>query len=126
MQIQQKNIEDIKDDHCKLIKKILLTSPTYVEKLPFKVTNYSKPIEMWNNYKINQKISLNNTVIKSAFDFHLSTNNHVLLFYSTVLDNCLLFCKVQNKYYNIIVPFKGYEVLENCNDSVIATYVQAY
>ena len=50
---------------------------------------------MWNNYKINKTISLDNTIIKSAFDFHLSTNNHVLLFYSTVLDNCLLFCKVQ-------------------------------
>ena len=39
---------------------------------------------MWNNYKINKTISLDNTIIiKSAFDFHLSTNNHVLfvLFY---------------------------------------------
>ena len=40
MHIQQRNIEDIQDDHCKLIKNILLTPPTYVEKLPFKVTNY--------------------------------------------------------------------------------------
>ena len=56
MQIQQRNIEDIQDDHCKLIKNILLTPPTYVEKLPFKVTNYSKPIEMWNNYKIKQQL----------------------------------------------------------------------
>ena len=36
MQIQQRNIEDIQDDHCKLIKNILLTPPTYVEKLPLK------------------------------------------------------------------------------------------
>jgi hypothetical protein len=126
MQFQEKNIDYINNSHYDLIKNILLTTPTYVSKLPFKVDNYSKPIELWNKYKINKNISMDNHLIKSAFDFHLSNNNHVLLFYSTILDNCLLFCKIENKYYNIIVPFQGYSVLKNCNDSVIATYVQAY
>jgi len=126
MQFQEKNIDDMNVSHYQAIKTILLTTPTYVSKLPFKVDNYSKPIELWNKYKIDKTISMDNAIIKSAFDFHLSSSNHILLFYSTTLENCLLFCKIENKYYNIIVPFKGYEVLNNCNDSVIATYVQAY
>jgi len=126
MQFQHKNINDINHNHYKLIKNILLTTPTYVSKLPFKVNNYSKPLELWNKYKIDKTISLDEPLIKSAFDFHLSNNNHILLFYSTSLDNCLLFCKIETLYYNIIVPFKGYDILENCNNSVIATYVQAY
>ena len=123
MQFQQKNINDMNISHYEVIKNILLTTPTYVSKLPFKVENYSKPIELWNKYKIDKTISMDNDIIKSAFDFHLSSSNHILLFYSTTLENCLLFCKIENKYYNIIVPFKGYEVLNSCNDSVIATYV---
>ena len=73
--------------------------------IPHHVNNYSKVIEFWNKYKKNRRISID-IILKNIFDFHLSKNNHVLLYYSTNLDNCLMMCKINEKYINIRAPIQ--------------------
>lgn len=113
-------------NHFDKIKKILLTPPTFVTKIPFEVKNYRKVLELWSNYKKYKILSLNDVRVKGVFDFHLSQCDHVIMYYSNKMENCLLLCKINNLYYNIITPFERNDIIKHCENSVLATYINAY
>lgn len=113
-------------NHFDKIKKILLTPPTFVTKLPFKVNDYTEAIKLWSNYKKYKTLLINDVRVKGVFDFHLSKCDHVIMYYSNKMDNCLLLCKINNLYYNIITPFERNDIIKHCDNSVLATYINAY
>ena len=49
--------------------------------------------------------NINNEHVINAFKFHLNCNNHVVMFHTYKDNNCLLLCKVKDKFINIIIPF---------------------
>jgi len=109
------------DEELKFIKEIILTKPTYMAEVPFRVNNYGEAVKLWGQYKKYRSISINNDQVINAFKFHLNCNNHVVMFHTYKDNNCLLLCKVKDKFINIIIPFvnEGSAIRE----SFIATYV---
>ena len=110
-----------------MIRKMLLNTPTFASKLPFDVKNYNEALLLWCEYKNNKTLSFHNTIVKHAFDFHLTNVDHVILFHQHNMENTLLMGKVNNKYYNILIPiqFPKNSLLANCEHSVIATYLKS-
>ena len=108
-----------------IIKKMLLNTPTFASKLPFDVNNYNEALLLWSEYKKNKTLSIQNNIVKHAFDFHLIDMDHVILFHQHNMENTLLLGKVNNLYYNIILPiqFPKNGILGSCEHSVIATYI---
>ena len=107
-----------------IIKKIILTKPTYIAEVPFRVSNYGEAVALWCQYKKYKSIPVSNTHVINAFKFHLDCGNHVVMYHTHKDNNCLLFCKINNKFFNIIIPFinEGVEI----NNSFIATYVAVH
>ena len=111
------------EEELKFIKEIILTKPTYMAEVPFRVNNYGEAVKLWGQYKKYKSISINNEHVINAFKFHLNCNNHVVMFHTYKDNNCLLLCRVKDKFINIIIPFvnEGTAITE----SFIATYVPA-
>ena len=112
------------EEELLFIKKIILTKPTYIAEVPFRVSNYSEAVAMWGQYKKYKSIPITNTHVVNAFKFHMDCGNHVVMFHTYKDNNCLLLCKINNKFFNIIIPFinEGSPM----NDSFIATYIAAH
>ena len=111
-------------DELLFIKKIILTKPTYMAEVPFRVSNYGEAVKLWCEYKKNRTIKIDNAHILNALKFHLDCEDHVLMYHTYKDNNCLLLCKVKNKFINLIIPFvnEGNEL----NNSFIATYVAVH
>jgi hypothetical protein len=105
------------------IKNILKKPSKSIIYLPYQVTTYSEVIEQWKKYKKHRHIKIDeiNSVwpVAQIFNFHFSKINHVLLYYSANLENCLLMCKINNKYINMIAPM---EPLKDIGRNFVATY----
>ena len=99
------------------IKEILNHQCNIIYKVPFMVNNYKEVLIAWREYKKNKSLSFNKTVC-DVFDFHTTSCDHIILYWSANMNDCLLMCKVQNKYINIKIPM----LIENAEDSFIATY----
>ena len=112
------------NEELKFIKDTILTIPTYMAEVPFRVTHYAEAVTLWSQYKKHKSISINNTHVENAFKFHLDCGDHVIMFHTYKDNNCLLLCKVNNKFINIIIPFINDGSL--INESFIATYVPGH
>ncbi len=99
------------------IKEILNHQCNIIYKVPFMVNNYKEVLIAWREYKKNKNLSFNKTVC-DVFDFHTTSCDHIILYWSANMNDCLLMCKVQNKYINIKIPM----LIENAEESFIATY----
>ena len=99
------------------IKEILNHPCNIIYKVPFMVNNYKEVLIAWREYKKNKSLSFNKTVC-DVFDFHNTSCDHIILYWSANMNDCLLMCKVQNKYINIKIPM----LIENAEESFIATY----
>ena len=110
------------ENDLKFIKNIILTKPTYIAEIPFRVKHYSEAVQLLSKYKKNPEIPINNTHVINAFKFHLNVGNHVVMYHTYNDNNCLLLCRVNNKFFNIIMPFVNEG--QKLNDSFIATYIQ--
>jgi len=111
-------------DELTFIKNIILTKPTYIAEVPFRVSNYAEAVSLWVQYKKHKTISIENSHVTNAFKFHLNCGNHVVMFHTYKNNTCLLFCKIHNKFYNIIIPFVNDGIA--MTESFIATYVPAH
>ena len=93
-----------------MIKKIIMEPSKQIFHIPLQVDSYSKVIDLWKKYKKYKNIALNDVnqiyILNNVFDFHFSEINHVLLYYSSNLDHCLMMCKANNKYINISAPIQ--------------------
>ena len=85
--------------------------------VPFMVNNYKEVLIAWREHKKNKSLSFNKTVC-DVFDFHTTSCDHIILYWSANMNDCLLMCKVQNKYINIKIPM----LIENAEESIIPTY----
>ena len=99
------------------IREILNHQCNIIYKVPFMVNNYKEVLIAWREYKKNKNLSFNKTVC-DVFDFHTTSCDHIILYWSANMNDCLLMCKVQNKYINIKIPM----LIENAEESFIATY----
>ena len=99
------------------IREILNHQCNIIYKVPFMVNNYKEVLIAWREYKKNKNLSFNKTVC-DVFDFHNTSCDHIILYWSANMNDCLLMCKVQNKYINIKIPM----LIENAEESFIATY----
>lgn len=99
------------------IREILNHQCNIIYKVPFMVNNYKEVLIAWREYKKNKSLSFNKTVC-DVFDFHTTSCDHIILYWSANMNDCLLMCKVQNKYINIKIPM----LIESANESFIATY----
>ena len=86
-------------------------------KVPFSVNKYRDVLVAWREYKKNSNLSFHKTIC-DVFEFHDSSCDHIILYWSANMNDCLLMCKVQNKYINIKIPM----LIENAEESFIATY----
>jgi|TARA_B110000438_G_scaffold260124_1_gene269990 hypothetical protein len=106
------------------IKNTILTKPTYIVEIPLRVSNYAEAVAMWGQYKKYKTIPISNTHVVNVFKFHLDCSNHVIMYHTYKDNNCLLLCKINNKFFNIIIPFINDGI--SIDESFIATYVPAH
>jgi len=100
------------------IKEIFNHPCNIIYKVPFSVDNYKDVLFAWREYKKKGRNSTYHKTICDVFDFHNTNCDHIILYWSSNMNDCLLMCKVQNKYINIKIPM----LIENVEESFIATY----
>ena len=100
------------------IKEIFNHPCNIIYKVPFSVDNYKDVLFAWREYKKKGRNSTYHKTICDVFDFHNTNCDHIILYWSSKMNDCLLMCKIQNKYINIKIPM----LIENAEESFIATY----
>jgi hypothetical protein len=95
------------------IKEIFKRPCNIIYKVPFSVDNYKDVLFAWREYRKKGRTSTYHKTICDIFDFHNTDCDHIILYC-----DCLLMCKIQNKYINIKIPM----LIENAEESFIATY----
>ena len=85
------------------------------------VSSYCKVIERWIKFKTFKELKFDTplSLIRDIFKFHRSDSNHIVLYYSKNMRECLLMCRVKSKYINLLIPAYS---LQNFNSSFIATF----
>ena len=107
----------------KKVKETLLVPPTYVLKIPYNVNNYNEVLEIWREYKEENKLRLEERELKEILKFHKTNDNHIILYHSKNDENCILLCKINNIYYNIIMPIENENKYDLQSESFLATYL---
>jgi len=105
------------------IKNLLLQECNVIYKTNLSVKDYNEVINLWLKYKKENKLYLldaDKNIIKDIFEFHKKDIDHVILYYSKELLECLIMCKINNKYKNIQMPC--YDNIVNYKKSFIAVY----
>ena len=88
------------------IKHILKQGCNIIYKLNLEVQSYKNVIDVWKKYKHNNMLLVHNDrdVINDIFNFHKSNTDHVILYHTKYNENCLLMCKINGKYINLLIP----------------------
>ena len=84
--------------------------------VPFMVNNYKDVLKQWSCY--NKGEAINDKKLGDIFNFHNNNIDHILLYWSSNQEDCLLMCKISNKYINLRMPM----LLDGVENSFIATY----
>lgn len=100
------------------VKNKLLKDNTSVLKVDFTVSNYKEAVSEWIKFKKNN--NHDNYTIYSIFSFHLSNDEHVILYHKKYDENCLLLCKINKIYKNIIIPCNNATIYDK---DIVATYL---
>ena len=106
------------------IKNLLLKPSNMIQKIDFSVDSYQEVIDLWIKYK-NENITIKNYLIESAFIFHKSSIDHIILYHSYNQDTTLLMCKIGEKYKNITIDndqMRDVEYFQKYRPNFIATY----
>ena len=107
------------------IKNLLMKQCSMIEKIDLCVESYQDVIDLWIKYK-NNKINISDYLIESAFNFHKSNTDHIILYHSNNQDSTLLMCKIGDKYKNITIDnseMMHVEYFKKFKPNFIATYV---
>ena len=97
------------------IKNTLKKIPLNVFMISHQVNNYLSVIKLWNNYKIHYKKINGKTqfyqdyTIRCILKFHLEDTNHIIMYHSKHLDEILIMCKNNNKYFNMKIPYMQFK-----------------
>ena len=100
------------------VKNKLLKDNTSVFKVDFSVSHYKEAVNEWIKFKKNNKHD--NYTIYSIFSFHLNNDEHVILYHKKYDENCLLLCKINKIYKNIIIPCNNNIIYDK---DIVATYL---
>ena len=84
--------------------------------VPFIVNNYKDVLKQWCSFK--KGIIIDDKKLCDIFNFHNNNIDHILLYWSSNQEDCLLMCKISNKYINLQMPM----LLDGVENSFIATY----
>ena len=98
------------------IRKLIKQPCNIVRTVPFIVNNYKDVLKQWRSFK--NGIIINDKNLCDIFNFHNDNIDHILLYWSSNQEDCLLMCKISNKYINLRIPM----MLDNVENSFIATY----
>jgi len=98
------------------IKKLIKQPCNIAWTVPFIVNNYKDVLKQWRSFK--NGIIINNKNLCDIFNFHDNNKDHILLYWSSNQEDCLLMCRISNKYINLRMPM----ILDNRKHSFIATY----
>ena len=85
-------------------------------KVPFIIHSYKDVLTKWQSYK--NGVPINNKDLSYIFNFHKDSIDHILLYWSSNQTDCLLMCRISNKYINLRMPM----LIESAEESFIATY----
>ena len=108
---------------CDKIKNLLLQDCNVIYNTKLNVENYNEVIDVWLRYKNENKLFLleeDKHIVKNVFDFHKENIDHVILYYSKDLLDCLIMCRIDSRYINIQIPSE--ENIRKFNKSFIAVY----
>ena len=89
------------------IKNLLLQGSNVIYDTNISIEDYEVVLKMWLNYKKTGKIYLKDDdlyLVKSVFDFHKKEIDHIILYFSKELLECLLLCRIDGMYKNILIP----------------------
>lgn len=97
------------------IKKTLLKKPENIFAIQHQVNDYLSVIKLWNNYKKNNK-NINGKTrfyqdynIRCILKFHLEDTSHIIMYHSKHLNEILIMCKNNNKYFNMKIPYMEFK-----------------
>ena len=105
------------------IREMIRKPCNIVWKVPFIVADYNEVLLEWQKYRDSNTLSSSvgdSRLLKEIFTFHSHTRNHIVLYKSRNLSDCLLMCRIDGKYINILAPVEGSDVL--ARESLVATY----
>lgn len=99
------------------IKSKLIKKPVNIFSIDKSVEKYENVLELWKKFKKDRK---NMTYkIYCIFMIHLQEDNHIIMYHSKFKNNSLIMCKINNKYYNYILPYieinNKLSILKNTN-----------
>jgi len=77
-----------------------------VYRLPIQVGSYDEVMRAWRRYKRNGRIfqMTAKKMVRDVFAFHQQSVDHIILYYSVNLMNCLLMCRVGDMFKNLLIP----------------------
>ena len=98
------------------IREIIKHPCNIARTVPFIVNDYKEVLKQWSRY--NKGEAINDKNLCDIFNFHNNNIDHILLYWSSNQEDCLLMCKISNKYINLRMPM----LLDGVETSFIATY----
>ena len=96
-----------------------------VFRIPLQVESYEEVMRAWQYYKRNGQIfqMAARKRVQDVFAFHQQQVDHIILYYSVNLMNCLLMCRVGNTFKNLLIPAPELPSgVDGLGGSIIATY----
>ena len=107
------------------INQMIRRPSNVVFRIPLQVESYEEVMQAWLYYKRNGQIFqiAARKIVQDVFAFHQQQVDHIILYYSVNLMNCLLMCRVGNTFKNLLIPAP--ELLPEdygLGGSIIATY----
>lgn len=104
----------------KNIKEMLKKEPTMLQTTSLSVDDYQEVVELWKLFRDENKLMIDDYWVKQFMAFHKTPRNHILLYYSKNLRECLLMCRTNNRYFNIKIPDSD---LGKFDKNFIATFI---
>ena len=104
----------------KNIKEMLKKEPTMLQTTKLEVDDYQEVVELWKLFRDENKLLIDDYWVKQFMEFHKTETNHILLYYSKNMNECLLMCRTNNRYFNIKIPDSD---LGKFDKNFIATFI---
>lgn len=103
------------------IRQMLQNISNVVYPISINVSSYKHVLSRWLSFKKFESLhfAAHMGLIRDVFRFHRSNLNHIILYYSRNMQNCLLMCRVKGNYRNLLIPAYS---LRDINCSLIAIY----
>lgn len=90
----------------KLIRRLLASGCRAAFRIPVRVPSYSSVLEGWRAY-LGGSLELESPeahLVEGVFEYHRDHDDHVILYHSGGMSDCLLLCKTGGRYAHISVP----------------------